>query len=62
MSRCLDADLDVVALDRENDHFDLVTNPDALLSFPAQDEHDGSWRSSWGREGRARRRGPTRRC
>ncbi len=35
----LDADLYVITLDRENDDLDLVADPDALLSFPAQYEH-----------------------
>jgi hypothetical protein len=44
--RGLNADLYVVTLDRKDDHLNFVTDPDALLSFPAQDEHAGSWRSS----------------
>jgi len=35
----LDADLHVITLDRENDDLDLIADPDALLSFPAQYEH-----------------------
>lgn len=35
----LNADLYVITLDRKNDNVDLVSDPDALLSFPAQYEH-----------------------
>ena len=41
---------------------DLVADPDTLLSFPAQDEHDGSWRTSWGRACAPGGESPTRRC